>query len=186
MTNIQLPCWRQAIRPACPSHAPLGALPTSQFSPSAGLAGGKGASPSMAQWSRASASACASLTKASFCACPACVAMLRAAQGLRLARRIERGLGAGRPCQQPARRFEARPLAPWRNRQQSALALDHHAAGLPQRCRDQRNPGSRIGFGDGAYPFRSGAGLAKAAPGHDQPAVPLAVGRQSPGSSPAR
>jgi hypothetical protein len=75
--------------------------------------------------------------------------------------------------------------AAWRCRgQEAAFALNHHAARLAQRGRDQRNPCVGIGFGDPANPFCPGAGLAKAAPGQDQPDLPGMPGRQLGGARP--
>lgn len=104
--------------------------------------------------------------------------MLRTTQRFRLTRRIEDRLRARGPGQPPPRGFELRALAARGDRQQAALPLDHHAACLAQRGCDQRDPRRRITLGDLADPFGPGAGLAKAASGHDQPDRPGRFRRQ--------
>jgi hypothetical protein len=101
------------------------------------------------------------------------MAVLRPAQRFRLTGGIEHGLGAAGPAQQPLRRFEPGPLAARGDSQQAAVALHHHAARLAQRCANQRDPGRTIGLGNRADPFGSGPGLAKTAPGQDQPGQPV-------------
>ncbi len=176
--NSQLPPCRQAMAPALPLQAPAGVLPTSQHSPSTGAVGGVFATPSMAVWSSASASAWASLTKNSFCACAASVAVLRAAQAFRLGGRIERGLRAARPGQPAQRRLEHRPPVGRADGEDAAFALDHHRARLGQRRADQGDAGRGVLLGHLAHPFGPGAGLAEAASGEHQPEPPFALGRQ--------
>ena len=98
--------------------------------------------------------------------------MLRAAEAFGLGGGIEGRARAAGPDQLPPRGFEARSLARRGDRQQPALALDHHPPRLAQRGGDQRDPRGRIGLGDGADPCGARAGLAEAAAGHDQPQVP--------------
>ena len=100
------------------------------------------------------------------------MAVLRTAQAFGLGGGIEGRARAAGPHQLPPRGFEARSLARRGDRQQPALALDHHPPRLAQRGGDQRDPRGRIGLGDGADPFGARAGLAEAAPRHDQPQMP--------------
>jgi hypothetical protein len=128
--------------------------------------------------------ACASLTVNSFWACPVAVAVLRPAQAFGLRCGIEHGLCPVGPGQQIARWLEARALAVRGNRQQAAFAFDHHAAGLAKRGGHQRNPRGGIVLCNRPHPFRPGAGLTKAAPGQDQPGLPVASGCQLAGMGP--
>jgi hypothetical protein len=108
------------------------------------------------------------------------MAVLRPAQALRVHGRIERCPRAVRPCEQPLRRLEIRPLLRWRDRQQAAFALDHHPSGLAERPGYQRDPCAAIGLGYFAHPFGAGAGFTEAAPGHHQPGVPAVRRRHLP------
>jgi hypothetical protein len=104
--------------------------------------------------------------------------VLRTAQRFRLTRRIEHRLRTRGPGQPPPRGFELWTFAARGDGQQAAFTLDHHAARLAQRGRDQRDPRRRVGLGDLADPFGPGAGLAEAASGHDQPDGPRCFGWQ--------
>jgi len=149
----------------------------SQQSPSSANAGGSFTWSRTLGCNRVSIRARASLWNSSFCAWAAGVAMLGSAQGLRLGCRIERRLRAVGPGQPPQRGFIGRATA-WRaHGQQPGFALDHHRARFAQRGRDQRDPHAGVEVGPGADPLAARAGLAEAAPGHDQPGPPLAGGR---------
>jgi hypothetical protein len=100
------------------------------------------------------------------------MAVLRTAQRFGLGGRIERRDRAGAPAQLALGGFEERSLVGLRNRQQPAFAFDHHPPHLAERGADERDPRGRVVLGDLAHPFGAGAGLAVAAPGHDQPGVP--------------
>ena len=65
-----------------------------------------------------------------------------------------------------------------RDRQQPALALDHHAARLGHRRADQRDPQPPVRLGARPHPFGARPRLAEAAPGEDQPHPPRARRRQ--------
>lgn len=167
-----------ASSPSCRAQAPLAGAATSQHSPGAGEPGGSVASPSTAGWSRASIRANASLTKNSFCACPAGVAVLRAAQGFGLGGGIQAGLRSVWPAQPAQRRFEGRRGFDRATGQDAALAFNHDGARFAEARGHQRNPRVRQSLGDEAHPFGTGAGLAEAASRHDQPDVPVIVERQ--------
>ena len=110
--------------------------------------------------------------------------MLRTAQALRLACRINRRYRAVGPCQPPQRGFETRAAAARRDRKQAAFAFDHHRAHFIVRCADQCDARIGIVIGNFAHPFGPGAGLAEAAPCHDQPCRPVAGRRQLLGMRP--
>ena len=112
------------------------------------------------------------------------MAMLWPAQSLRFGGRIEMRLRAILPGQPLQRRFPDRPPFRRRDRQQTALSLDHHRAGFGIIGPDQRKARAAVTFGNAAHPLRPGPGLAKAAPGHDQPDRPVAVRRHLTGPRP--
>ena len=171
--NSQFPDWRHATAPSFPSHAPVASGPTIQFSPSTGTAGGAESVPSTEQWRRASVRAWASLTWASFWACPAGVAVLGAAQTFRFTGGIKRRLRAVWPGQPPERGFKFWSAARRTDGEQTAFAFHHNCARFTQRRADQRDARFRIGASDFPDPFRSGAGFAKAPACHDKPDPPV-------------
>lgn len=174
----QFPPWRETICSACPAQPAVGVFPISQLWPSAGVAGGVSASPSTARNSRASILAAISLTKPSFWVWPAGVAVLRPAQRFRFSGRIERRLGSVAPGQAAQRWFKHRDLPGRTGGENAAFAFDHDRADFGQRGADQGK--ARLGprLADPADPFGPGPGLAKAAPGQDQPGRPVAGRRQ--------
>lgn len=184
--NSQLPAWRPANWPSCPAHAPLAAVPTNQQSPSCGEAGGALAVPTIAGWSNISVRAWASLTNTSFCACPASVAVLRAAQAFRLSRRIEEGLRAVWPAEPPQGRFKHRTGVVAGAGQNAAFAFNHHRTCLANRRSDQRDARLRIGARHHIHPFRPRPRLAETAPGADQPQPPVTRWGQLFGAGPER
>src|SRR5690606_26523428 len=103
------------------------------------------------------------------------VAVLRPAQRLGLARRIEPGDRAVLPGQLAQARLEHRGERARRGGEHPAVAFDHHVAHFGQARADQRDPRAAVLAGDVAHPFGARAGLAEAAPGADQPGPPALV-----------
>ena len=103
--------------------------------------------------------------------------MLRAAQAARFVGAVERRDGAVGPHDPPLRGHVARPLVGRRDRQDAAVALDHHIAGILGGWPDQ---GDAVGARLDPRPdiFGAGPGLAEAASGEQQPDPPIARRRQ--------
>lgn len=118
------------------------------------------------------------MTKNSFCACPASVAVLRAAQAFGFLRRIDQRLRPIGKAQPFERGFEHRAVIRRAAGDDAAFAFHHHRARFGKRGRHQRNAGLGTAFGNGAHPFGTAAGLAETAPGQNQPDSPIAGRRQ--------
>src|SRR5258706_14324088 len=67
-----------------------------------------------------------------------------------------------------------RPVVGRPDRQEAALALDHHGAGVERGRPDQRDAPRPTSLDLRADIFGAGAGLAEAAPGEQQPDPPIA------------
>src|SRR5437868_14312298 len=59
------------------------------------------------------------------------------------------------------------------DRQETALALDHDAAGVERGRRDERDAARHARLDGGADEFGAGARLAETAPGEEQPDAPV-------------
>src|SRR6185437_8965383 len=97
---------------------------------------------------------------------------LRPAQALGLVGREERRDGAVGPGEAALRRLVERALPRRRNRQETALALDHDIARIGRGRRDQCDALGRAPHRFLAHEFGAAARLAEAAPGKQLPDAP--------------
>jgi hypothetical protein len=103
--------------------------------------------------------------------------VLGPAQRLRIGPAVDEGPGPVRPAQPSQRRLPVRPLVARSAGEDARGALDHHRPDLVLGRPDQGDSKVRR-LGQLEHPLRSRPGLPEAAPGHDHPDPPVAVGRQ--------
>src|SRR3546814_5379957 len=103
--------------------------------------------------------------------------MLRPAQSFRILARIDECPAPARPAQHAPRRLPARAGGATGGKN-AALALHHHVAHFGGGGAHQSDPDSLLPRRDPIDPFGARAGLAEAAPRHDEPGPPVALGRK--------
>jgi hypothetical protein len=100
--------------------------------------------------------------------------VLRTAQPVRLVGREQCRDRTVRPGQAMQRRLVIGPLLGRPDRQNAALPFDHDIADIERGRRDQRDAPRQAELGTRPNKLGAGAGLAKAAPGEQQPDAPVA------------